>query len=195
MGDQHRLYRALVRLYPRQFRRDYGDDLVQHFDDLVTDRGTRAAWARTSLDLIITIPRYHLEQIMNDQRSSIVLNIVIVLLAAGGVASILVNARLSPLLLVAAAALAVTQRSALAKALRVPDTDRRHRRLITAAFLGATFVVSFVVYLLTVGDTWTVTDTLLSLVGTFALFGAGGFLIAGLVTPRTPEGGQLAGTR
>jgi hypothetical protein len=45
MGEQHRLYRALLRLYPRQFRRDYGDDLVRHFGDLVTDRGTRAAWA------------------------------------------------------------------------------------------------------------------------------------------------------
>lgn len=195
MGEQHRLYRTFVRLYPRQFRRHYGDDLVQHFADLVTDRGTRAAWARTSLDLTITIPRYHLEKIMNDQRSTIALNTVIVLLAAGGITSVFVDARLSPLLLVAAGAVAFTQRSALAQALRVPDTDRRHRRLKTAAVLAATFVVCFVVYLLTVGDSWTVTDTVLSLVGTFALFGAGGFLIAGLATPRTPDRSQLTGTR
>lgn len=90
--------------------------VVQHFADLATDRGTRAAWARTSLDPSITILRYHLERIMNDQRSNIALNIVIVVLAVGGISSFFVDAWLSPLLLVAAGALAVTQRSALAQA-------------------------------------------------------------------------------
>jgi len=193
MGDRYRLYRGLVRLYPGRFRHDYGDDLVQHFADLVTDRGARAAWARTSLDLTITVPRYHLEHIMNDQRSAIALNILIALLAVGGISSFFVDAWLRPVLLVAAAALAVTQRSALSQALRVPDTDRRHRRLKTAAFLGATFVVSYVVFARTVGDTWSVTDTVLTVIGTVALVGAVGYLIAGLATPHTPEHGRLAG--
>jgi hypothetical protein len=38
------VYRYLVRLYPRRFRARYGDDLVQHFADLIQDRGWRAAW-------------------------------------------------------------------------------------------------------------------------------------------------------
>jgi hypothetical protein len=194
MGDRHRLYRGLVRLYPGEFRREYGDDLVQHFADLVTDRGARAAWARTSLDLTITIPRYHLERIMNDQRSTVALSIIIVLLAVGGIASLFVDEWLSPLLLVAAAALAVTQRSALAKALRVPDTDRRHRRLKTAAILSPVFPALWFTWDLWVDDSWSIRETLVTIVGVLALIGAIGCLVAGLATPRTPDRGQLAGT-
>ena len=127
---------------------------------------------------------------MNDHRSSIVLNTVIGLLAAAGISTLFVDSRLRPLFLVAAGVLAFTQRSALAKALRVPDTDRRHHRLMTAACLGATFVV----FVLTVGDTWSATDTVLSSIGTIALFGAIGYLIAGLATPRTPDQSQPAGS-
>jgi hypothetical protein len=194
VDDRYRLYRALVRLYPRRFRRDYGEDLVLHFGDLVADRGTRAAWARTSLDLLITVPRYHLEQIMKEQHSNTALNVVIGLLAAAWIGTVLVGSRLGPLVLVAAGVLAATQRSALAKALRVPDSGRRRRRLVTAALLGATFAASYVVFVLTVGDRWTITDTVLSIIGTVALFGAVGYLVAGLATPRTPDHGRLAGT-
>jgi len=194
MGDRHRLYRALVRLYPRPFRRDYGDDLVQHFADLVTDRGARAAWARTSLALTITIPRYHLERIMNDQRSNIALSIIIVLLAVGGITSFFVgvDASLSPLLLVAAGALAVTQRSAIAQALRVPDTDRRHRRLRIGTVLAPVFPALWFTFDWWVGDSWSIRETLLTIVGVLALVGAISFLIAGLATPRTPDRGQPA---
>jgi len=192
VADRHRLYRALVRLYPRQFRRDYGDDLVQHFGDLVTDRGARAAWARTGLDLTITIPRYHLERIMNDHRSTTTLNIVIVVLAVGGIASFFVDAGLSPLLLIAAGALAVTQRSALAQALRVPDTDRRHRRLRIGTVLVPVFPTLWSTFDLWVDDSWSIRETLVTIVGVLALVGAIGFLIAGLATPRTPDRGQLA---
>jgi hypothetical protein len=196
MADRHRLYRALVRLYPRQFRRDYGDDLVQHFADLVTDRGARAAWRRTSLDLTITIPRYHLERIMNDQRSTVALIIIIILLAVGGIASFFVlgDAWFSPLLLVAAGALALTQHSALAKALRVPDTNRRHRRLKTAAFLAPVFPALWFTFDWWVGDSWSIRATLLTIVGLLSLVGAIGYLIAGLATPRTPDHGQLTGS-
>ena len=31
MSGDHAIYRRLVRLYPRDFRDAYGDDLVQHF--------------------------------------------------------------------------------------------------------------------------------------------------------------------
>jgi len=193
MADRHRLYRALIRLYPRRFRRDYGDDLVQHFADLVTDRGARAAWRRTSLDLTITIPRYHLERIMNDQRSTVAINIIIVLLAVGGIASFFVDFS-SPLLLAAAAALAVTQRSALAKALRVPDTNRRHRRLKTAAVLAPVFPVLWFTFDLWVGDSYAIRAPLAAIVGVLSLVGAIGYLIAGLATPRTPDRDQLTGS-
>ncbi len=63
----HPTYRALTRLYPREFRDRYREDRIQHHSDLAHSGGPVAAWSRSGLDLIITIPRYHLERIM-DQR-------------------------------------------------------------------------------------------------------------------------------
>jgi hypothetical protein len=83
--------------------------------------------------------------------------------------------------------LAVAQRRTLARALRVPDTNLRRRRLGAAAILGATFVTSYVTYSLLIGDTWTGRETVLAVIGTLAMFGAIGFLIAGLLTPRTAD--------
>ena len=54
------LYRGLTLLYPREFRHRYRDDLIQHHADLTRDRGRAAAWSRSGLDLIVTIPRYAL---------------------------------------------------------------------------------------------------------------------------------------
>lgn len=194
MAGAPRLYPSLVRLYPSAFRREYGDDLVQHFADLAADRGARAAWTRTGLDLAITIPRYHLERIMTEQHSATTLNIAIGLLATAGLASAMTGVAPGMVLFVAGVALAVTQRSTLARALRVPDSRLRHRRLRIGAVLAGVFVTSYVVYSLLIGDTWTVRETVLAIIGTLAMFGAIGFLVAGLLTPRTPDRDQLAGT-
>ena len=64
------IYRSAVRLYPSEFRREYGDDLVQLFTELVSDLGPRRAWGRTVVDLIATLPRYRLETLVNLSRSS-----------------------------------------------------------------------------------------------------------------------------
>ena len=89
MTSPHPLYRTLLRLYPSAFRREYGEDLVAHYADLVADRGARAARTRTALDLAITIPRYHLEHVMTEQHSATTLSIVIGLFAVGGLASLI----------------------------------------------------------------------------------------------------------
>lgn len=187
------VYRSLVRLYPRSFRHEYGEDLVAHYGDLVADRGARAARARTALDLAITIPRYHLEHVMTEKHSTTVLGVVIGLFAAGGTA--LVGGPFGLILFAVAIVLAVTQRTTLSRALRVPNSNLRRRRLQTAAALGATFVLTYVTFLLTVGDSWTITDTLLALVGTPAMIAAPLFLLAGLLTPRTPDGKHLGEAR
>jgi hypothetical protein len=189
MAAPHPVYRSLVRLYPNAFRREYGEDLVQHYADLVADRGGRTARARTALDLAITIPRYHLERVMTEQHSATVLSLVIGLFAVGGLASVMTGVGGPPgmFLFVAAAVLAVAQRSTLSRALRVPNSNLRRRRLQTAAALGAVFVTSYIVYLATIGDTWDSTATVLTAIGTLAMFGAIGFLIAGLLTPHSPD--------
>jgi hypothetical protein len=196
MAAPHPVYRSLVRLYPSAFRHEYGEDLVAHYGDLVSDRGPRAARARTALDLAITIPRYHLEHVMTEQHSTIVVGLVIGLFAAGGLASLMTGVGPPSLILCAVAiVLAVTQRSTLSRALRVPNSNLRRRRLQTAAALGGTFVLTYGAFLLTVGDSWTITDTLLALVGTSAMIAAPLFLLAGLLTPHTPDDKNLVEAR
>lgn len=184
MATSHPVYRSLVRLYPRSFRGHHGDDLVEHFADLVIDRGTRAAWSRTALDLLVTVPRYRLESIMNERHSATTLNITIGLLVGGGVVSMLTGIYPGLVLVVVALAIAFAQRSTLARAIRTPDSASRRRRLRIAGALTFVFVVSYVTYSLLIGDHWTARESLLAGVGTLAMVGAIVFFIAGLLTPR-----------
>ena len=183
------LYRSLLRLYPRDFRTDYGDDLVQNFTDLATDRGTRAAWTRTTTDLIITVPRYRLESIMSEKTSTATLSLTIGILTLGGVASLLIGFYPGLLLLVAALVLAISQRSALGRAIRTPDSNRRRRRLVTAGILAVICVLAYLSYMRDLDDNIISGLSLMlhNAVGVPAMFGAIGFLIAGLLTPRTPQ--------
>ncbi len=181
---RHGVYRACINLYPPTFRRHYGEDLVQHFDDLVVDRGLRRAWLRTGLDLLVTIPNYRMERIMSQQHSATTLVIVISLIAAAGVISFLTGAYPGLVLLGAAAVLAVAQRSTLARAIRTPVEGLRRRRLTISAVLAVVFVVCAVVYAMVIGDTWTPRETVLAGVGTLAMIGAPIFLVVGLLTPK-----------
>lgn len=185
MATPHPVYRSLVRLYPSAFRHEYGEDLLAHYAELVADRGARAARARTALDLAITIPRYHLEHVMTEQQSARALSLIIGLFALGGLAGLMTGAGPGLILFAFAIVLAVAQRSTLSRALRVPNSNLRRRRLQTAAVLGAIFVTSYVIYSLVIGDTWTFRETVLATIGTLAMFGAIGFLIAGLLTRHT----------
>jgi hypothetical protein len=195
MASPHRVYRALIHLYPADFRRHYGHDLVQHFDDLIDDRGIRAAWAQTGLDLTVTVPRYQLERIMTEPQTNTALHATVALLTLGGVATLTMDNRIGIVLLVAGLLLGLTQRSALATSFRVPDSSLRRKRLRTAAVLGGIFVLSLGTFELTVGDSWTITDTLLALIGVPAMIAAPLFLLAGLLTPRRPDGEDLARAR
>lgn len=183
----HPVYRRLLHLYPPSFRRRYGADLVQHFSDLVADRGVRAAWARTSIDLLVTVPRYRLETVMNDQHSATSVSVAIGVLAGAGVLSLLVGLGPGLVLLAVAVALAAGRRGQLAQALRTPNSNLRRRRLTTAAVLAAVFVVSFTAYMALIGDEWTLRETLLAGVGTPAMIGAVGFGVAGLLTPKSTD--------
>lgn len=181
---RHRVYRTCINLYPPTFRRHYREDLVQHFDDLIVDRGPRGAYLRTGLDLLITVPNYRLERIMTQQHSATTLVVIISLVAAAGIVSLLTGVYPGFVLLGAAAVLALAQRSTLAKALRTPVAGLRRRRLTTSAVLALVFVICFGVYSAVIGDTWTVRETILAGVGTLAMIGAPIFLVVGLLTPK-----------
>lgn len=64
-ADRHQaLYRAFVTLYPRSFRTDYGDPMVQLFADRVRDVGAKA-WLRALPDLARTVPVERIEAVMS----------------------------------------------------------------------------------------------------------------------------------
>lgn len=177
----------MIHLYPPSFRRHYGADLAQHFDDLVADRGRPAAWARTLVDLVVTVPRSRLESVMNQQPSATAVSVAIGACAAMGVVSFLVGIYPGLVLLGVAVALAAGERGQLAKALRVPDTHRRRRRFVTALVLAGVFIVTYIAFLSLIGDTWTVRETVLAAIGTPAMIGAPLFLIAALLTPKSTD--------
>jgi hypothetical protein len=185
------LYRALTVLYPKEFRDRYREDLVQHFADLARDRGARAAWARTGLDLAVTVPRYRMECIMSEQRTAMTTAIAVGGLAAAGILMTLslgLSWGLVPLGL--AVVLGVAQRSALARAIRTPGTTRRRRRLTIGAVLALVFAGSVAGFFQAVSDDH-ISDTSLlafNVIGAVTLVGAVSFLIAGAFTPKTLPG-------
>lgn len=185
MDPYVRLYRRLIRLYPKSFRDDYGEPMAQHFSDLAADRGLRSALLRTSLDLAITVPRYRMESFMSERHTTTAITVTIWALAAGGTASFLTGTGPVLLLFGAAAALAFAQRGALARSLRTPNSDLRRRRLRIAAITGVIFVASFAIYLAVIGDSWTTRETVLAVIGNLSMFCSIGYLVAGLLTPKS----------
>ena len=67
---RHRsLYRALLVLYPRSFRRSYAEPMAQLFGDRLRDEGARA-WLRTVPDLLRSVPIERTEAVMSRLRHS-----------------------------------------------------------------------------------------------------------------------------
>jgi putative ABC transport system permease protein len=60
-----RLLRALLRLYPREFRERFAADLAADFDEILAARGRRAAWSYALADLRRALPMVH----SDDQRA------------------------------------------------------------------------------------------------------------------------------
>lgn len=60
-----RVYRALLHLYPRSFRIEYGDDMVLLLRLQLRDENVVRVAARAAVDFAITIPARHLEAHMN----------------------------------------------------------------------------------------------------------------------------------
>lgn len=186
--DRHvGIYGALVRLYPAAFRREYRDDLVQVFADLITDEGPARAWRCTTLDLIVTVPRYRLERVMSPRQSTSSLYVIIALLATAGFLSIGIGVYVGAVLLLVAIIVAVSQRSRLARSMRTPDPARRRHLLVASAVLAITCVISTTIFWFDLmGDEHWGGGKLLvyNAVFFFTAIGALGCLIAGLSTPR-----------
>jgi hypothetical protein len=100
-----RVYAALVRLYPRQFRDDYGTDMMRLFHEQLRDGPrVRVCW-RTTLDLILTVPHQHLEVHMKRDPTPALL-LVYLAVALVGVVVAVVGGSSAPALVVGAALVA-----------------------------------------------------------------------------------------
>ena len=65
MGTRHEsVYRGLLGLYPRAFRDDYAEAMVQLFGDRRRERGNRA-WLEAVPDLVRTFPVQRMEAVMD----------------------------------------------------------------------------------------------------------------------------------
>ena len=185
-GPAVRVYRSLLLLYPRDFRDRYTDDLVQTLTDLSRELGARRAWRRVTLDLVVTVPRYRLETLMNDERRATLLTVAITVMAVAGITSVFVGLYPGVLLVPLAAVVAATQRSKLARSIDTVDGTRlRGKRLRTAAVLAASLPVIYLVSLPILGDQWG-TDAVVAFglwVG--VLIAAVCSAIAGLSTPKS----------
>jgi hypothetical protein len=192
MGRHADVYRGLVRLYPRAFRNDYADDLVQSFADLLAHLGPSRTWRRTAIDLAVTVPRYRLETVMNPRHTDATLYIATAVVIAAAAVSIFTA--LFPggfALLVTAAALTVVSASRLARSTRPPDTQRRRHMLIAAAALAAMCVICTAAFWieLSITENWHGGKLVVYNAVFFATaIGALVCLVVGLRTPHTPTG-------
>lgn len=185
-GSAVRVYRSLLLLYPRDFRDRYTDDLVQTLTDLSGELGPRRAWRRVALDLVVTVPRYRLETLMSDKRSSTLLTVAITVMAVAGITSVFVGLYPGVVLVPLAVVVAISQRSKLARSIDAVDGTRlRRKRLRTAAVLAASLPVIFLVSLPILGNQWG-TDAVVAFglwVG--VLIAAVCYFIAGISTPKS----------
>jgi hypothetical protein len=158
--------------------------------------GARVAWSRTGVDLLVTVPRYRLETMMNERTIATASAVTLTLLAASGVLSLLTGFGPGVALLVTAVVLALAQWSALARSIRTPDTNRRRRRLRTAAVLGIICAGSIVSYVNAVSDS-NVSGTSLvvhNAIGVPTMIGAVVYLIIGLLTPKRTAAAAMTDT-
>jgi di/tricarboxylate transporter len=84
------LYRNVLWLYPRSFRDEYGDDMVQLLVEQLRHEGRSRVWCRLAVDLVLTVPARRLEAHTNRPSSSAV-TALYALVALAGVVVFLVG--------------------------------------------------------------------------------------------------------
>jgi hypothetical protein len=78
-----RIYSTLVGLYPREFRDEYGADMIQLMRDQCDDEPSWRVTGRIAIDLALTLPAQQLETRMNRTPNRIVPHFYAAVAAAG----------------------------------------------------------------------------------------------------------------
>jgi hypothetical protein len=71
-GFAIRVYRALIRLYPRRFRDEYGADMARLMRDQCRDESTVRVLTRAAMDAATSIPTQHMEARMRTAPNRVV---------------------------------------------------------------------------------------------------------------------------
>ena len=71
MRWRDRLYRALLRSYPAEFRDDYGEQMTQLVRDRLQAEPAARVWFDLITDVVMTAPREHGYVLFNDLRYAI----------------------------------------------------------------------------------------------------------------------------
>lgn len=193
MTRHEHVYRLLLAAYPRPFRTEFREDLVQMFTDLMRRDGRSGAWRRCLVDAAVSVPRLRLEAVMHRDRVTPAITVVAMLVATAGISALAVGGAVGLPVLAFAALVALSQRSRLARALAATPSRRQHR-LRMAALLGAIFFATMISWLFQVNrqtDLGAGITLLHNVVGVAALAGALGYFGSALVArPRTGAPGD-----
>jgi len=100
--DPHEVYRALLRLYPRAHRREYGEQMTQTLDDMLSEKHSSseraAVWLRVGRELPLNIIEEHIHNLEEihmsrilkiNKRTSVIVSVVIVIALGVSVSLIL----------------------------------------------------------------------------------------------------------
>src|SRR5438445_11493802 len=68
MRAADRIYRTLLRLYPREFRDEYGAEMTQTFRDDCADDPRPRRWLALAIDVARSAPQEHAHLLLNDLR-------------------------------------------------------------------------------------------------------------------------------
>jgi len=174
-----RVYRALLVLYPRSFRRDYGEPMAQLFGDRLRDVGAKA-WLRAIPDLIRTAPTQRIEAAMSHMSSArrvIAVAFVVVAAVAAGIGS---RAGAVPVLVLAVVAILVGQRHLIAS---VPRGERAplRRAVVQAWWAPVATLLGLAMLFFGVGTIFEAHNWGGRIVGSTALMAFGGAMLFGLV--------------
>ena len=63
-----RVYRRLLRLYPREFRDEYGAEMARLYQDRARDEGVVSLWLAVLADVFRSVPREQVAVLMQDIR-------------------------------------------------------------------------------------------------------------------------------
>ena len=138
MNTGQRCYRCLLVFYPPSFRREYGGDLVQAFNDLVCAYGRRRAWTRCLADLSTSAPRLQMEDVMQ-RIPTPVLVVSTGVLIAGGYFAVAVGTPVAAVVLLVATIVLLTTwgRVGRDRAARSPEPTRGHGAAFAVASASA----------------------------------------------------------